>query len=145
MEFLNYLGDVSARFVDDIAGRVGGPMKLRLVLQPLIAVLFAVRAGVKDGRAGKPPYFWTMFTVPERRRALLREGWNDVSKVFGAAVVIDVIYQIMVARWVYPNEALFVAAILALVPYVALRGWVARLTRRRRVPPAEDVRHRGAA
>ena len=145
MEFLDHLADVFGRFVDHLAGRVVGPMKLRLLLQPLIAALFAVRAGIKDGRAGKPPYFWTMFTVRERRRALLREGWRDVGKLFIMAVAIDAIFQVIVVRWVYPNEALIVAAILAFVPYVFLRGLVTRLTPRAPVPPAQDVRHRGAA
>ena len=145
MEFVNDLVDVFGRVVDNLGGRVSGPMKLRLVLQPLMAALFAVRAGLKDGRAGAPPYFWAMFGSREHRRALLREGWKDVGKIFVIAVVIDVIYQVIVARWVYPGEALLVAAILAFLPYLVLRGLVTRLTRRAHVPPVEDVRHRGAA
>jgi hypothetical protein len=147
MEFLNDIVDAFGRAVDNLGGRIGGPMKLRLVLQPLMAIIFAVRAGVKDGRAGAPPYFWAMFGSKEHRRALLREGWHDVGKIFVIAVVIDVIYQIIVARWVYPGEALFVAAVLAFVPYVLLRGLVTRLTRRAPAPAprTEDVEHRGAA
>lgn len=145
MEFMHSLADVFGRIVENIVGRVGGPMTLRLVLQPLIAILYAVRAGLKDGRAGAPAYFWAMFASREHRRVLLREGWKDVGKIFVIAVGIDVIYQVIVQRWVYPGEVLLVAAILAFVPYVLLRGLVTRLTPRSRVPSTEDVRQRGAA
>jgi hypothetical protein len=42
------------RFVENIVGRVHGPMKFRFLLQPLMAVLFAFRDGRKGARAGKP-------------------------------------------------------------------------------------------
>lgn len=43
------------RFVEDPIDRVSGPMKFRLVLQPMMAALFAIRSGLADARAGKPP------------------------------------------------------------------------------------------
>lgn len=145
MDFLNSAFDVLGRIVDNLGGRVGGPMKFRLVLQPVMAIVFAVRAGLRDGRSGQPPYFWAMFGSQSHRRELLRQGWKDVGKVFIMAVVIDVVYQIVVARWVYPGEALFVAAVLAFVPYLLCRGLVTRLTSRKQTPPEVEVRHKGAA
>ena len=121
--------DLFARVWENLVGRVGGPMTFRLILQPLVAALLAIRAGLQDARAGRPAYFWTIFTDPVQRGALLREGWKDVAKVFVAAVSIDCIYQIIVLRWVYPGEALIVAAFLALVPYLVLRGPVDRIAR----------------
>jgi hypothetical protein len=50
-----------------------------------------------------------------------------VAKVFTVAVVLDVIYQIIVLRWVYPGEALVVAFALAILPYLLLRGPLGRL------------------
>jgi hypothetical protein len=40
---------ILARFYE-LGGRVGGPMTFRLVLQPTIATLVAVRAGLRDAR-----------------------------------------------------------------------------------------------
>ncbi len=54
-------------------GRVSGPMKFRLILQPLMATFFAVKAGLRDARDGKPAYFWALFTEPGLRGALI--GW----------------------------------------------------------------------
>ena len=47
------------------------------------------------------------------------------------AIVLDVVYQIIVARFVYPGEVIIVALLLAIVPYLLLRGLVTRIARRR--------------
>jgi hypothetical protein len=53
---------------------------------------------------------------------MLRNLWAIAGKVFLVAVVLDVIYQIVVFRWVYPVETLIVATVLALVPCMVVRG-----------------------
>ena len=111
-----------ARTISELAGRVGGPMSFRFLLQPATAVFFAWRAGWKDARTGRPPYFWAMLTDPSHRLYLLRDGWKDVAKVFVFALVLDTVYQLIQLRWVYPMQALIVAFGLAFVPYVLLRG-----------------------
>ena len=59
---------------------------------------------------------------------MIRDGWKSVGKVFVLALVLDVVYQIIVLRFVYPGETLLVAFVLAIVPYLILRGLVNRLT-----------------
>ena len=124
-----------SRVLTGLSNRVGGPMTFRIILQPLMAGLFAVRAGLKDAREERPPYFWTILTDPSQRAALLREGWRSVARVFVLAIVMDVIYQWIVLRWIYPGEMLIVAVALAVVPYLLLRGPVNRLARRWRRQP----------
>jgi len=63
--------------------------------------------------------------------AMLKDGWQDVGKVFILAVVLDVIYQWIVQRFVYPGEVIIVAFVLAIVPYLLLRGLVNRIARRK--------------
>jgi hypothetical protein len=113
----------------DIFDRIGGPMTFRIILQPLMAALLAVRAGIKDAREGRPAYFWTILTDPSQRADLLRQGWNAVGRVFILAVIMDVIYQLIVLHWLYPGELLLVAILLAVVPYLLIRGPVNRLAR----------------
>lgn len=122
--------EIIARFWSNLGGRIEGPLALRLVMQPAVAAMLALHAGLADGRTGRPPYFWAIVTNPEHRRDLVRQGWKAVAKVFGVAVVLDVSYQLIVFRWVYPFEALLVAFLLACVPYLLLRGPAARLSRR---------------
>lgn len=70
---------------------------------------------------------WSLLFQPSLRPDLLRSGWKDVRKVFILAVILDVIYEIIVFHWVYPVQELLVAAILALVPDVVIRGITARI------------------
>jgi hypothetical protein len=119
--------DLLARIWEHLGGRIGGPLSFRLILQPVVATVLAVRAGLQDARTGRPAYFWTILTSPADRRDLLREGWKAVAKVFVLAVIIDVAYQVIVFRWVYPVELLLVAFLLAGVPYLLIRGPVNRM------------------
>jgi hypothetical protein len=123
--------DLLTRIFENLIDRVSGPMKFRLILQPLMAIIFAVRSGLKDAKGGRPAYFWALFTDSAHRRDMLRDGWKSVGRVYILAVVIDVIYQLIVFRWVYPVEALLVAAILAFIPYLLIRGPVNRIARRK--------------
>jgi hypothetical protein len=112
-----------------LLARVSGPMKFRLVLQPLMASFFAIRSGLADAKAGRPPYFWSLCTDPANRAWLLKDGWKRISKVFILAIVLDIVYQLIELHFVYFGEAIIVAIVLAIIPYVILRGPVERLTR----------------
>ena len=123
--------DLLTRIFENLISRVSGPMKFRLILQPLMATIFAIRSGLKDAKGGRPAYFWALFTDSAHRRDLLRDGWKSVGRIFILAIIIDVVYQFIVLRWVYPVEALLVAAILAFIPYLLIRGPANRIARRR--------------
>lgn len=117
--------------LNNLIGREHGPLKFRLILQPIVATIFAVRAGLQDAREGRVPYTWAIFTDPSHRGKLIREGWQAMAKVFILATVMDLIYQYIVLGWVYPVAALFVAFILAFIPYLLIRGPVDRIVRRK--------------
>ena len=123
------MNDLWTRFSTDMVARVSGPMTFRLVLQPAMAALFAIRAGLSDARAGRPPYLWDLVRNSAQREAKIKDGWQSVGRVFVLAVVLDVVYQLYVLRFVYPLQAITVAFILAIVPYLILRGLVTRLAR----------------
>jgi hypothetical protein len=113
----------------EIVERPDGPLAMRFYLQPVIATLLAIRDGFRDARAERSPYFWAIFTDPMHRRERLRDGWNSVGKIFVIALVLDAVYQLVVLRGLRPIEGFLVAAVLALVPYVLLRGPANRLAR----------------
>jgi hypothetical protein len=124
--------DMLLRALFNVTDRVGGPMTFRIILQPLMASLLAFRAGWKDAQTGRPPYFWTILTDPDQRTDLLREGWKSVARVFVLAMIMDLIYQLIVLQWIYPLELLMVAILLAVVPYLLIRGPVNRIVSRLR-------------
>jgi len=123
--------DLLTRIFENLLGRVSGPMKFRLILQPLMAILFAMRDGLKDAKKRQSAYFWAVFTNPDHRRDLLRGGWKSVGKIFIIAIIIDLVYQLIVFQWFYPGEAILVAVIPAFVPYLLIRGPVNRIARHR--------------
>lgn len=131
--------ELFTRIYENMVNRVSGPMNLRLYMQPLMAAIFAVISGLRDAKAQKPAYFWAMFTQPDHRREMLKDGWKSVGKVFIVAMVLDVVYQLIVERWVYPFEVFLVAFILAIVPYLILRGVVNRIASRF-IKPSERKR-----
>jgi hypothetical protein len=131
-----------------LIARVSGPMKFRFVLQPLMASVFAIRSGLADAKAGNPPYGWALLWESGRRADLVKNGWKSVGKVFILAVLLDIVYQIIVLRFVYPGETVIAAFLLAIVPYLLIRGPVNRLARKKKpttTPSANKPRLDNAA
>jgi hypothetical protein len=131
------MDEVLTRIGTQLLERVSGPMKFRLVLQPCMAAFFAIRAGLADAKLGKPPYFWALLWDPGHREDLIKNGWKSVGRVVILAVVLDVIYQIIEIHFVYVGEAIIVAFILAVLPYLILRGLVTRLARKKKPSPTQ--------
>lgn len=123
------MDDMWTRVGSQLIARVSGPLKFRLVLQPCMAAFFAIRSGLADARAGNPPWFWEVVSNPAKRAAMMKEAWKRIGKVFILAIVLDAVYQIIVLHFIYPGEMIIVAFVLAIVPYVILRGPVLRLAR----------------
>lgn len=126
--------EILSRIGEDLALRIHGPLTFRFLMQPVITILFATHAGLRDAREHRPPYFWALLYDPGHRHEMLRQGWHEVGKIFVLAIVLDVIYQVIVLQWVYPGEVLIIAVVLAFVPYLIFRGLITRIahaTRRR--------------
>ena len=120
--------EIFARIWENLSDRVSGPMWFRTIMQPAVAVFFAARDGLNDARLGRPPYFWKILTNHRgHRRELIRDGWTSIAKVFIMAMLIDTVYQFIVQRWIYPLEIVIVAIILAVVPYILVRGPLNRI------------------
>ena len=132
------MGNFFSTFYTDFIARFDGPLHFRLFMQPLMAILFAVRDGTRDAREGRSAFLWTLLSDPAQRRYLLESGWKGISKVFVLAYALDVVYELMVWRGLKPMQALMTAIVLAVIPYALLRGPVNRVlqmtqTRRSRV------------
>jgi hypothetical protein len=121
------MDDMLARFASNLFDRLEGPFSFRFLLQPIMAMISATRDGLADARQNRPPYFWSLVTRPGQRRHLLREGWTAVTRVIVLGVVMDVLYQLIVFRWIFPGELAVVVLGLAIVPYVLLRGPIERI------------------
>jgi len=115
------------RMWSNLTERPSGPMAFRFILQPSMAAAAAIRDGVHDARTERSPYLWTILRQPEKRIARLREGLDATARIVLLGLTMDVIYQVTVFKMFYPVEALIIALLLAFVPYLLIRGLVARV------------------
>ncbi|MBS0577799.1 MAG: hypothetical protein JSR36_00900 [Proteobacteria bacterium] len=121
------MGDLFSSFWSDFIERLDGPLHFRFVVQPMIAVLLAVRDGRRDARAGRSAFLWKFASKPEHRGVLVKSAAQGISKVFAIALVLDFAYQWIEWGSLKPLQAVATAALLAVVPYVLLRGPANRL------------------
>ena len=124
-------GEVLRQFWHDLIQRPDGPMRFRFFLQPLMAAIAAIHDGRRDAQAGRSPYFVTVLRNPQERVGRLREGLNATARIILLGMAMDLIYQLIVFKTFYPDQALVVALLLAFVPYLIIRGLVLRVARSR--------------
>jgi len=122
--------EIGFRSLEEYFLRLDGPMHFRFVMQPLMASIIAVRAAIQDAKAGRPAYLWAALTDVACRKQLLQGGWKDMRLPLVIAVTLDVIYQLIVHGDIVLLELLLTATLLAVVPYLLLRGPVNRILRR---------------
>jgi hypothetical protein len=127
---IDWISDVLARQWTDLLARPSGPFGFRFLLQPTMAAIAGIKDGLGDGRAGRTPYFWAILTGARERRELLREGLKATGRIILLGLIMDAVYQYVALKTFYPVEALIISLLLAFVPYVLIRGPVARLARR---------------
>ena len=127
--FFRGLGELVARF--------SGPLNFRLFVMPTVVSVLAIRAGLGDARAGRPPFLLGVLARPRERRDLFRSAIRDAGKVFVMAIILDTAYQLYVLGTLRPVQVLIVAIASAIVPYVLVRGLTLRVARAIH-PPAPD-------
>ena len=125
------MDEILTRIWENLGARVAGPMSFRLVLQPTVAAILAIKAGLKDTKSGRPAYFSSILHADGLAAASCSaRGGPRSPKCSAWRILLDGVYQMMVQGWFYPGEALIVALVLACVPYLLIRGPVDRLARR---------------
>jgi hypothetical protein len=123
--------DELSRAIEQLFGRLSGPMWFRFLMQPIVAITFAIRAGLRDARENKPAFLWEAVSNPAERKNLIHSAWKDIGKLLIVAFVLDCIYQYLVLKTFYLLQALIVACLLGIVPYIIFRGPVTRVFRRK--------------
>lgn len=106
---------------NELVGRQSGPLHLRLLLQPVVATVLAVRAGRLDLRRGRSRNLRPMRPHPRKWQQSLLEAWRDVGTLFLVGLALDLTYQVIALHAFRISHALIVAVVLAVVPYVVVR------------------------
>ncbi len=110
------------RFLEDIVARFHGPGRLRFILQPLAAIVFGTRDGIKDARAGRPPFLRDLVFQSAERTGLMRSAFASVRDLVAIAILLNVISQLIIFRMVHPGAALLIGPVLIALPYATTRA-----------------------
>ena len=129
---MSVITDMVARGWENFIARPSGPLNFRFILQPTMASLLAIWAGIRDARDGRPAYLWAALTDAQHRSQLLHGGWKDLRLPVLLGVSLDSAYQLIVHGFIYPIELLFTVILLVVVPYLLLRGPLNRIFALRR-------------
>jgi hypothetical protein len=119
----------SKRFMPDVLARLSGPGRLRFILQPVAAIILGARDGVKDARAGVPPFLSALVFRGANRPGLLRSALASVRDLVAIAILLDVIAQFLIFRMVHPGVALILGPVLIALPYASSRALTNRISR----------------
>ena len=123
-------------FWETLARSLTGPGRLRLILQPALAMVLGVRLGLADAKRAERPFVLRLLTARAERGALFKESLARVVVPFCLAVAIDAALQLWTLGRIRPLAALVVGALLVWLPFLAARALTNRLWRRshRRTP-----------
>ena len=108
--------------MDYIIELLSGPGNLRFVLQPLIAILLAIRDGRNDAKSGTPAFLAEMVSGSGPRGATLKVSIKATLMPFSVAVILDSILQIIIFDVWRLQCALVVGLFLVGIPYVVVRS-----------------------
>lgn len=126
----------SEQWLTDMGLRLTGPMALRFVVQPIVATLLGIRDGLRDAKAGEPPFIYDIVMSPKDRKRQAASGWKGIGKGVIVGVVLDAVIQFLMLGTVYPGAALIVGIGLMGLPYSVARGITNRVVTRVSPPEA---------
>jgi len=120
--------DASPDMLARVIARLTGPMHMRFVIQPIMAILLGIRDGVQDARTGAPPFVWDLYAT-QGRLPKLEMALRRILIPIAVAIVFDAIVQYMLFQEVRVLGAIVLGTMLMGVPYSAARGIANRVAR----------------
>jgi hypothetical protein len=105
----------------------GGSFQLRLVLQPIAAIILGVRVGVRSAKRGEPPFLAAVLHAKGHRSNLLAKAARDALFPLLVALVVDSILQHMINGRIHPLESVVVGGLLVFLPFAIVRSIANRI------------------
>ncbi len=118
---------------------LGGPGRLRFIIQPLVAILLGIRDGRRDAAAGAPPYVLAVLFAHGRRKEELSSALKSIVTPLIVGFVLSLIVQYYIFRSVRLWHAFVFGIAFIALPYVVARGLTNRLIQRRRPRQGDSV------
>src|SRR6478736_9113386 len=116
----------------DLTGRgiFGGKFQIRLIAQPLIAMLLGIRLGMRDAKQDKRPFLLSLFEAKKGGRwPILKQGLRDAIVPLCVAFILDGILQRIILGRIRPVAAVVVGGLLVFLPFMIVRSLTNRIWR----------------
>jgi hypothetical protein len=110
-----------------IVERFTGPFHMRLLFQPLIAIILGIRNGSHDAREGNPPYIFEVFSNRSNRRDIIYEGIRAILIPLIIGIILDAIFQYMIFSKIRFYGSIIVGIVIIGLPYSLSRGITNRI------------------
>jgi hypothetical protein len=108
-------------------GMFGGSFQLRLIIQPLAAMILGARIGVRDAKEGRLPFFQALLSGKGERGDLVAKAARDAVLPLVLAFIVDSILQFMINGRVRPLVAVVVGGLLVFLPFLLVRALANRI------------------
>lgn len=123
--------DLLLNILDRVFARLTGPLKLRFILQPVMAILLGVRDGVSDAKAGRPPFLAALFADPKAHKPHIQTAFRSLLLPLVVATVLDGVAQYLLFGWIRISGAVLAGVMLMGLPYIIARALTNRIVSRR--------------
>jgi len=117
--FLNVVIDALERGWNHFVARPQGMMNFRFIIQPILATVLALRAGINDAKKTNPA--GNAFFFGGARSELSRTLWKGIKVPFFIGAILDSIYQVIIHQGIFLLELLFTVVLLVVIPYYIVR------------------------
>jgi hypothetical protein len=107
-------------------------MNLRFIVQPIIAAILGIRAGIHDARQATPPFIWSLCARPSGWKLQLKQAREQLVIPLVVAIVLDGIVQYLLFQRIRFLGAVVLGTILMGLPYSLARGVTNRIVSARR-------------
>ena len=104
-----------------------GRGRLRLIVQPTVAIVLGARLGILDSQHGKDPFVLRLLVTGQHRAQLAKEALGTVLVPYLVAIVLDGVLQYLTLKTVRPVAALVVGAVLIWIPFMLSRAFANRI------------------
>jgi len=129
----------------DLGGRgiLGGSFQIRLILQPLLAMLLGVRFGIRDAKAGELPFIQSVLRGKGERGHRLGKATRDVIVPLTIAFILDAVLQHLNHLRIRPLGVVVVGGLLVFLPFVIVRALTNRIWSQRHAGQGPPVKQSG--
>jgi hypothetical protein len=105
----------------------------------MMAILFGVRDGFLDAKAGSVPFLYGVLFHREDLKPSLKIALKSLRVPSLCAIALDAIVQFSMSQTIRPLTAVLVGTLLMGVPYCCARGISNRIRSRRRTEPSRTA------